>query len=63
MGMCADNSKLHSENNNTMQYAVVTGANQGIGKAIAAMLLENGCNVAVCARNYDKLVAVYRLML
>ena len=58
MGICADNSKLHSENNNTMQYAVVTGANQGIGKAIAAMLLEKGCNVAVCARNYDKLLSV-----
>ena len=41
-----------------MQYAVVTGANQGIGKAIAAMLLEKGCNVAVCARNYDKLLSV-----
>lgn len=41
-----------------MLYAVVTGANQGIGKAIAAMLLEKGCKVAVCARNYDKLLSV-----
>lgn len=41
-----------------MLYAVVTGANQGIGKAIATNLLDNGCNIAVCARNYDKLLSV-----
>jgi len=41
-----------------MLYAVVTGASQGIGKAITATLLSKGCNVAVCARNYDKLMSV-----
>ena len=38
-----------------MPYAIVTGATQGIGKAVTDKLLANGCSVAVCARNKEKL--------
>jgi len=38
-----------------MPYAIVTGASQGIGKAITEKLLANGFSVAVCARNKEKL--------
>jgi len=38
-----------------MPYAVVTGASQGIGQAIAEMLLSKGFSVAVCARSEVKL--------
>lgn len=31
--------------------AVITGATQGIGKAVAEQLLANGFNVAICARS------------
>ncbi|HLQ43983.1 MAG TPA: SDR family NAD(P)-dependent oxidoreductase, partial [Planctomycetaceae bacterium] len=37
------------------QVAVVTGANQGIGKGIARALAKEGCRVAICARNREKL--------
>jgi short-subunit dehydrogenase len=40
-----------------MKYAVVTGASQGIGQAIAGMLISKGLSVAVCARSADKLAA------
>ncbi len=40
-----------------MPYAVVTGASQGIGQAIAEMLLSKGFSVAVCARSEAKLAA------
>lgn len=33
-----------------MPYAIVTGATQGIGKAIAEKLLSEGFSVAICAR-------------
>jgi len=39
------------------QVAVVTGANQGIGKAIAVALAAEGCRLAICARNQQKLQA------
>ena len=39
------------------KVAVVTGANQGIGKAIAIALAQEGCRLALCARNLDKLRA------
>jgi 3-oxoacyl-[acyl-carrier protein] reductase len=39
----------------TGQVAVVTGASQGLGKAIAAELARNGARVACVARNADKL--------
>jgi short-subunit dehydrogenase len=40
-----------------MPYAVITGASQGIGKAITSHLLSKGFSVAICARNYQKLQA------
>ena len=41
-----------------MPYAVITGATQGMGKAIAEKLLENGFSVAICARSQDNLDAL-----
>ena len=38
-----------------MQYAIVTGATQGMGKVIAEKLLAEGFSLAVCARNTEKL--------
>jgi NAD(P)-dependent dehydrogenase (short-subunit alcohol dehydrogenase family) len=37
------------------QVAVITGANQGIGKGIAKILAQEGCRLAICARNAEKL--------
>jgi len=37
------------------KVAVITGANQGIGKAIAQALADEGCRLAICARNAQKL--------
>lgn len=34
--------------------AIVTGATRGIGRAIAAQLVQEGCAVAICARNADE---------
>jgi 3-oxoacyl-[acyl-carrier protein] reductase len=34
--------------------AVITGASRGIGRAIALGLADEGCNVAICARNADE---------
>ncbi len=39
------------------QIAVITGANQGIGKGIARALAKEGCRLAICARNAEKLTA------
>jgi short-subunit dehydrogenase len=41
-----------------MPNAIVTGASQGIGKAIAEKLLSSGFNIAICARNQSKLTAL-----
>lgn len=41
----------------TGQVAIVTGASQGLGLAIAAELARNGAKVACIARNFDKLTA------
>jgi short-subunit dehydrogenase len=38
-----------------MPYAVVTGATQGIGKAVAEKFLKQGFSVAICARSKDDL--------
>ena len=39
------------------KVAVVTGASRGIGKAIASALLHEGCAVAICGRNAERLNA------
>jgi len=39
------------------KVAVVTGASRGIGKAIANSLLNEGCAVAICAREAGRLTA------
>lgn len=40
------------------RVALITGASQGIGQAIALKLASAGAQVALCARNADKLAAV-----
>lgn len=40
------------------QIAVITGANQGIGKAIARAFAHEGASLVLCARNADKLASV-----
>lgn len=37
------------------KFALVTGGSHGIGKAIALTLAEEGCNIAICARNNDRI--------
>ena len=41
-----------------MPYAVITGATQGIGKAIADKFLSQGFDIAICARSSADLDAV-----
>lgn len=36
-------------------YALVTGGSRGIGRSIAIALADEGCNVAICARNKKRL--------
>ena len=36
------------------KYALVTGSSHGIGRSIALALAEEGCNVAICARNKER---------
>jgi len=44
------------------KYALVTGGSHGIGLAIARGLGEEGCNVAICARNMERLWLAIREM-
>jgi NAD(P)-dependent dehydrogenase (short-subunit alcohol dehydrogenase family) len=44
------------------QTAIVTGAAQGIGRAIAAALVERGANVALCDLRIEKLEAFQKEM-
>jgi 3-oxoacyl-[acyl-carrier protein] reductase len=37
--------------------ALITGGTKGIGRAIVDTLAEEGCNVAICARNSDEVAA------
>jgi 3-oxoacyl-[acyl-carrier protein] reductase len=37
------------------KVAMITGASRGIGKSCALTLAEEGCNLAVCARNKESL--------
>lgn len=36
------------------KYALVTGGTHGIGRSIALALADEGCNVAVCSRNKER---------
>ena len=46
---------------NDNKNAVVTGATQGIGRAVSELLLGNGFNVAICARNETDLTQLKEL--
>lgn len=42
------------------KVAVITGASRGIGKSIALRFAEEGANLAICARNEDRLKATVK---
>lgn len=37
------------------KYALITGGSHGIGLAIASALADEGCHIAICARNKERL--------
>ena len=43
--------------------AIVSGGSDGIGRAIAQKLADEGAHVVICARNQDKLDAVAKACL
>src|SRR5208283_213236 len=42
------------------KYALVTGGSHGIGLATARALADEGCSVAICARNEERLAQAVR---
>ncbi len=42
------------------KYAVVTGATDGIGRAMAFELAKKGCNLILISRNIEKLLATQK---
>ncbi|MGI9322934.1 MAG: SDR family NAD(P)-dependent oxidoreductase, partial [Pseudomonadales bacterium] len=42
------------------QSALVTGSTKGIGRAIIETLSDEGCNIALCARNADDVAAAVK---
>src|SRR5438128_801655 len=42
------------------KVAIVTGSSRGLGFAIAAALVEEGCRVTICARGKDRLIEARR---
>jgi len=42
--------------------AIVTGGTRGIGRAIADLLADEGCNLALCARSRAALTKRSRLL-
>ncbi len=53
--MTAEHASLGLQADLTNQVAIVTGASQGLGRAIAQALAINGCQVACLARTESKL--------
>ena len=37
------------------KYALITGGSHGIGRSTALALAEEGCHIAICARNKDRM--------
>ena len=44
------------------KVAIITGANQGLGLQIANHYINNGANIAICARNKSKLFNVKKTL-
>lgn len=42
------------------KYALVTGGSHGIGRSIALALAEEGCHVAICARDKERVAEVVK---
>lgn len=42
------------------KYVLVTGGSHGIGRAIALAFAEEGCNIAICARDKSRIEAVVK---
>ncbi len=39
------------------KVALVTASSKGIGRAVAEMLAEEGCSIAICSRNKEELIS------